>query len=72
MPAKGILSIIGRSMGGGTSGVSLSDGKDASARKVVARFSRGNIRLQQGRYITREQIDAGLQRCLENARKYGD
>ena len=46
--------------------------KDAIERQVVARFSSGNIRLQQGQYITREEIDEGLQRARENARKYGD
>ena len=46
--------------------------KKAIERKIVARFSRGNVRLQQGRYITREEIDAGLRRCREYAEKYGD
>ena len=45
---------------------------DDAARKVVARFSRGNIRLQQGKYLTQEDIDARLQRALDNAKKYGD
>ena len=46
--------------------------KKAIERKIVARFSRSNVRLQQGRYITREEIDAGLRRCREYAEKYGD
>ena len=49
-----------------------SERREAIERKVVARFSRGNIRLQQGRYLTREQIDQRLQRCIQNAQKYGD
>ena len=50
----------------------LDYGKKASERETVARFSRGNIRLQQGRYVTREQIDEGLLQCREYAEKYGD
>ena len=46
--------------------------KKAIERKIVARFSCGNVRLQQGRYITQEEIDAGLRRCREYAEKYGD
>jgi hypothetical protein len=42
------------------------------ARRVVARFSRGNIRLQRGQYLTREDIDRRLERILERARYYGD
>ena len=41
-------------------------------RKVIARFARGNIRLQQGKYLTQEDVDEGLRRCEEYARKYGD
>lgn len=43
--------------------------KKAIERKTVARFSRGNARLQQGRYITREEIDERLQNFLENGRR---
>ena len=46
--------------------------RESIERKIVARFSRGNIRLQQGRYLTQEDIDARLRRALENAEKYGD
>ncbi len=45
---------------------------DSIERKVVARFSRGNIRLQQGQYWTHEETEEGLKRARENARKYGD
>ncbi len=35
-------------------------------RKIVARFSRGNIRLQQGKYITQEDIDEGFEYIKNN------
>ena len=50
----------------------FSSDKKALERKIVARFSRGNARLRQGRYITREEIDERLRRCGEYAQKYGD
>ena len=46
--------------------------REAIEREVVARFSRGNIRLQEGLYLTREQIDEELEWCIKHAQKYGD
>ena len=46
--------------------------RDATQRGIVARFSRGNARLQQGQFITREEIDEQLEQGLEDARKYND
>ena len=33
------------------------DREDASARNIVRRFSQGNVYLQQGRYLTEDEID---------------
>jgi hypothetical protein len=35
------------------------------ARKAVARFSRGNIRLQYGKYITREDVNRAREAVQE-------
>ncbi|MGU9951955.1 MAG: hypothetical protein ACNYPH_06600 [Gammaproteobacteria bacterium WSBS_2016_MAG_OTU1] len=43
---------------------------DAIERRVVARFSRSNIRLQQGKYLTREQLDKRIERFLERTEKH--
>ena len=50
----------------------LDYGKEASERKTVARFSRGNARLSQGRYITRKDIERSMQRVLGYTDKYND
>lgn len=34
-------------------------------RDIVARFSSGNIRLQQGRYVTRRDLDKKYQRIKD-------
>jgi hypothetical protein len=34
----------------------------AVARRVVRRFSTGNIRLQRGEYLTREDVDKQLEK----------
>lgn len=36
--------------------------KDAVARGAVKRVASGNVRTQRGQYITREQMDKGLER----------
>jgi len=41
------------------------DEKKAVEKKVVARFSRGNTRLQQGEYLTQDDIDARFKRIRE-------
>ena len=41
------------------------------ARKTVARFSRGNARLQQGKYLTQEDIDARFVRIRESLERHG-
>ncbi len=43
----------------------------AIMRKTVARFSRGNARLQQGKYLTQEDIDARLARIRESLARHG-
>ena len=44
---------------------------DAIERQVVARFSRGNIRLQEGQYLTHEELDKQIEQFLKSPKKHG-
>lgn len=37
--------------------------KQASARRIVSRLARGNVRLQRGQYVTREELDEQRKRA---------
>ena len=37
--------------------------KRASARRIVRRLARGNVRLQRGQYLTREDLDERRKRA---------